>query len=506
MERGRTAYFLIMLILFVLGFMAFLTIAGYGDRLAPEWMTQVVEFKGWQISSGTVAWGVFGVGAIVFALLLIGQLLRKFRGRRSAGHEVTSQDLELPDSQPISALPAFSESLAQVLAAKAPSAPQLVNQMLRAGIALGASDIHLTPDVSAARASLRVHGVLYELTSIPAHLYPAVVSRIKVLSELQIFVKNRPQDGRIQMKSTGFGARVSVLPTNHGEKVVLRLASHDPSRYDIDALGMTSRVRDTLKAILNRNQGLIVLTGPTGSGKTTTMYASLLHIHATRGDETNIVTLEDPIEFDFPAFSQTQIESNRGLDFAAGLRSLLRQDPDVILMGEIRDTETADIGMRAAMTGHLLLTTVHADNAAGVFPRLIQIGVDPVHLASATAGVISQRLCRRLCPNCRREAPISGPQRQQLALMGIPEPPSGPFYEAVGCEKCVGKGFDGRMALYELLVVSPAIRDLIADRSASHRVHEQAQSEGMRTLLLDGLAKARAGIINLDEVLRVASA
>ncbi len=506
MERGRTAYLLVMLILFVLGFLAFLAIAGYGDRLAPEWMSQVLEFQGWQISSGMLAWGAFGLGAVVFLLLLVRQLVRRFRGRRSSGQEVTEHDLELPGSQPISALPAFAESVAQVLGARSPSAPQLVNQLLRAGIALGASDIHLTPDREVARASLRVNGVLYELASIPAHLHPAVVSRIKVISELEIFVKNRPQDGRIQMNTTGFGARVSILPTNHGEKVVLRLASHDPARYDIDALGMTARVRDTLKAVLNRNQGLIVLTGPTGSGKTTTMYASLLHIHATRGDETNIVTLEDPIEFDFPAFSQTQIEASRGLTFAAGLRSLLRQDPDVILMGEIRDDESADIGMRAAMTGHLLLTTVHADNAAGVFPRLVQIGVDPVQLASATACVISQRLCRRLCPACRQEAPVSGAQRQQLALLGIPEPPAGPFYSTRGCEKCVGKGFDGRMALYELLVVSSTLRDLVAERAPSHRIHEQACQEGMRPLLLDGLAKARAGLVTLDEVLRVASA
>lgn len=506
MERGRTAYFLIMLILFVMGFLAFIVIAGYGDKLAPEWMTQVVEIQGWQASSGTIAWAVFGLGSVVFFLMLVGSLVRRFRGRRGSGHEVTAMDLELPGNQPISALPAFSESLAQVLSARTPSAPLLVNQMLRAGIALGASDIHLTPDRESARVNLRVNGVLYELCSIPSNHYPAVVSRIKVISELEIFVKNRPQDGRIQMKTTGFGARVSVLPTNHGEKVVLRLASNDPGRYDIEALGMTSRVRDTLKAILNRNQGLIVLTGPTGSGKTTTMYASLLHIHESRGDDTNIVTLEDPIEFDFHAFSQTQIEASRGLTFAAGLRSLLRQDPDVILLGEIRDDETADIGMRAAMTGHLLLTTVHADNAAGVFPRLVQTGVDPVQLASATVGVISQRLCKRLCPNCRREVDITGSQRQQLALMGFPEPPAGPFYTSDGCSECVGKGFDGRMALYELLVVSPAIRDLVAGRAASHKIHEQAQSEGMRTLLLDGLAKARAGLVNLDEVLRVATA
>jgi general secretion pathway protein E len=322
---------------------------------------------------------------------------------------------------------------------------------------------------------------------------------------LEIFVRSRPQDGRIDMGRTGFGARISILPTNHGEKLVLRLATNDPDEYRIDALGMTPEVVDTLKAVLNRNQGLIVLTGPTGSGKTTTMYASLLHIDSTRGNETNITTLEDPIEFDFPAFSQTQIEPEKGMTFASGLRSLLRQDPDVILVGEIRDDETADICMRAATTGHLLLTTVHADCTASVFGRLTQIGAKPAQLASATAAVLSQRLCKKLCAHCREVSPVTGAQLRQLKLMGFEGEPDGSFYVAAGCDECLGRGVEGRIALYELLVVTPTLRDLVAAETPAHRLREAAKSQGMQSLLDGGLDKARSGLVTLDEVLRVAT-
>jgi general secretion pathway protein E len=258
--------------------------------------------------------------------------------------------------------------------------------------------------------------------------------------------------------------------------------------------------------LLNRNQGVVVLTGPTGSGKTTTLYASLLYVQKTRGQSVNIVTLEDPIEYEFPAFSQTQIDPAAGLTFAAGLRAVLRQDPDVIMLGEIRDEETATNAMRAAMTGHLIFTTVHADSAAGVVSRLVQVGIDPIQLSSALCAIISQRLCQTLCAHCREPAPLAETQRRQLQILGLPEPPSGPFFVSRGCEHCLHKGFVGRTALFEMLIVNRSLRDLVAEGKPAHQIHQAAVREGMITLLEDGLGKARRGEVSLDDVLRTVSA
>ncbi len=446
---------------------------------------------------------LLGAAALSLVVTVWQMIAARLERPAPATSYVRKSDLKVRPNEPISRLPAYRDVLRELCLQKSLSAIDLVNHLLSAGLSLGASDIHLSPGANGTRTNLRIHGLLYDMGTLPEEIHPFVVSRIKVVSDLAIFKKNTPQDGRIRLEDERYTARVSVLPTNHGEKVVMRLASQHGGLYDIEHLGMSAEVLDLLKALLNRNQGVIILTGPTGSGKTTTMYACLQHINATRGKSVNIVTLEDPIEFDFPSFSQTQVEVAQGLSFAVGLRSILRQDPDVIMVGEIRDEETASNAMRAAMTGHLIFTTVHADSAAGVFNRIVQIGIEPVHLASAVCAVISQRLSQRLCSHCRHEAPITPTQRRQLELLNLPSLPEGPFFASSGCDECLGMGFTGLTSLYEMLVVTNPIRDLITQGIPAHKLHHAAAALGMTTLLDDGLAKARLGEVSLDEVLRV---
>ena len=447
---------------------------------------------------------------VLIMLLVIAIGIRVFyrRPKSEERHDNTIlvSDLKLVSEAEIHKLPAFTEELMGLCDAASPSVIRILNHLLGTGLSFRASDIHLTPDQDLARVALRVNGLLYQHGAIPVALYPALVSRIKVVSNLAIYKKNVPQDGRLNIANSRHTARVSIIPTNHGEKVVMRLAADDPSIYVLDRLGMSERSLEDYRTLLNRDQGVIIFTGPTGSGKTTTMYASLNHILKHRGQSSNIVTLEDPIEFDLPGLSQTQIDMGTGLTFAVGLRSLLRQDPDVIMIGEIRDEETADNAMRAAMTGHLIFTTVHADNAPGVFTRLVQIGIEPFLLTSAVAAVVSQRLCRRLCPSCRERSELTQRQRRQLELLSLNEDDlRGPFYTAPGCTECLDKGFIGRLALFELLIVTDALRDLIAKNAGAHQIVRKAREQGMLTLLDDGLEKARSGEVTLDDVLRLAS-
>jgi general secretion pathway protein E len=451
-------------------------------------------------------------GVLVGLLGLLGLGLRWLWGRlpaswravgdRGVGRPRSGAQVERAGLDAVSALGA---SLREVVARPDPDVILLVDRILAAGLSLGASDVHILPGARGTRISARIEGDLRELATLDAAIHAPMVSRIKILAGMTIYKTQLPQDGRINFQEGRHAVRVSTLPTNHGEKVVMRLASQDDSRYELDALEMSAAVLLDYKALLARSQGVIILTGPTGSGKTTTLYASLLHIQATRGERVNIVTLENPIEYDFEGFSQTQIDDGVGLTFAEGLRSLLRQDPDVIMVGEVRDEETAENVMRAAMTGHLLLTTVHADSAAGVFNRLIQIGVDPVNLAQAVCAVISQRLCQRLCPHCREEEAPGEVALRRLAQLGVKEAPEGPFYVSRGCRRCQSQGHQGRVALYEMLRVSNALRDQIHARKLSHQLQEAAREEGMGSLLEDGLAKARAGQVSLQEVLRVVS-
>jgi general secretion pathway protein E len=307
--------------------------------------------------------------------------------------------------------------------------------------------------------------------------------------------------------------RMSVLPTNHGEKVVLRIANVGTRVATVDALGFPAPLAERYKRVLARPQGIVFLSGPTGSGKTTTIYASLAHIKESRGETTQIATIEDPIELDVPFLTQTQVNPEVGLTFAQGLRSILRQDPNAIMVGEIRDPETAHIAIQAGMTGHQIVTTVHADSAAGAFNRLIEMGVEPFLVASASLASVSQRLVRALCPHCRvRSAPTVDEvtRLEQLKIAVDPAPHAShdahltqSFFTAPGCTRCGNTGYLGRRAIFELLEVTPAIRDLVHAKVPTSKIHEAAVREGMVPLVDAAMAQARAGATSLREVFRV---
>jgi general secretion pathway protein E len=375
--------------------------------------------------------------------------------------------------------------------------------LLDGAIRVGASDVHLHPLESGTRIAFRVHGVLEEVMMFPRVHHPRLINRLKVLSKVVLYRTDKPQDGHFAFGTPDGPAdiRVSLLPTNHGESVALRIARSSVRLPQLAALGFPLDILANYQRLLSLPQGVIFVAGATGSGKTTTLYASLGYIKQTRGDMTRIATIEDPVEFDVPLFSQTQVNAEQGFTFAQGLRSVLRQDPNVIMVGEIRDAETARTAIQAGLSGHLLLTTVHASSAAGVYNRLIEMGVEPFLLASASVASISQRLVRALCPHCRVPAAPEPEEVARLSAAGLSS--EGPFYAPKGCPKCGGSGYLGRTALYEVLTVTPAIRDCINAKLPTGQTHDLAVKEGMVSLLAAGLARARAGTTTLREVFRV---
>jgi len=418
---------------------------------------------------------------------------------------IKAEDLRINKTRGIAGIPLYRMDMEKVISSNEHSVVDVVNTIVSIGFSLDASDVHIAPDQKSAKISLRIHGNLYQLGEMELDIYPHLVRRIKILSGLSIFRQGVPQDGQLNFEDKSFTARVAVFPTVNGEKVAIRLASTHAAILDLDNIGMPDTVLPDYRALLNRSQGMIVITGPTGSGKTTTLFSSLLHIQNSRKDSVNIVTLEDPIETRLEGLQQTQVEQGTGLTFSTGLRSVLRQDPDVIMLGEIRDEETAVIAVRAAMTGHLLLTTVHANSTSGVFNRLSEMGIDPVQLSATVHAVVSQRLCRQLCQNCRKEVPLTEEHSRQMKLLGMEELPEGPFFEAEGCDECLGHGFTGRAALFEMLLVTDRLRDQIADGAPAHVLSRAAKEAGMPTLLSHGLQLAREGKISLMELARVVS-
>ncbi|MDC0710962.1 GspE/PulE family protein [Stigmatella sp. ncwal1] len=377
-----------------------------------------------------------------------------------------------------------------------------MDTLMDGAIRLGASDVHIHPLEAGTRIAFRVHGVLEEVLTIPREVHPRLINRIKVLGKLTLYKLDKPQDGHFPFSTQEGPAdiRISILPTNHGEAVALRIARSGVRLPQLTALGFPTALHEKYRELLGLPQGVIFVAGATGSGKTTSLYASLGYIKESRGALTRIASIEDPVEFDVPLFAQTQVNSEQGFTFAQGLRSVLRQDPNVIMVGEIRDPETARTAIQAGLSGHLILTTIHANSAAGVFNRLIEMGVEPFLLASATVATLSQRLVRALCPHCRTPSPISPEEVARLDAAGIA---SGTFYGPVGCERCGGSGYLGRTAIYEMLTVSPALRDGINEKLPSPRLQDIATSEGMVPLLAAGVERARAGATTLREVFRV---
>ena len=386
---------------------------------------------------------------------------------------------------------------------KLPPIIRLVNLILSDAASAGASDVHVEPQEKSLQVRQRVDGMLRDVLTIPHHLQDQTVSRFKIMSGMDIAERRKPQDGRSRLRFEGrrIELRVSTLPTQFGEKVVIRLLNSDRAIKPIDQIDFEPRPLRVMKSFLARPQGMILVTGPTGSGKTSTLYTSL---NSIKSSSNNIITLEDPIEFQLPGVNQTQINAKAGVTFASGLRSILRQDPNVILVGEIRDKETAEIALQAALTGHLLLSTLHTNDAPGTITRLIDLGIAPFLVASSLLGIVAQRLVRRPCPDCAvPQAPtadmierIGGAQRLRA---------DGKFVVGQGCPKCGGSGTKGRLAIHEMLEINNELRDLINNRGSELAIRNAARRNGMRTLFEDGLEKAAQGLTTIDELLRVVS-
>lgn len=368
-----------------------------------------------------------------------------------------------------------------------------------------ASDVHIEPQEGQTRVRYRIDGVLREKLSLPRAVHDAVVSRIKILANLKIDEKRIPQDGRFMIESAGMQVdlRVSTLPSSHGEKVVMRLLRKSGEVPSLSELGLRANALKHIEQALKKTHGIVLVTGPTGSGKTTTLRTALSKVNSI---EVNIVTLEDPVEYEIPGVNQVQINPAAGLSFASGLRSILRQDPDVIMVGEIRDKETMELAIQAALTGHLVFSTLHTNSAAGTLPRLLDMGAEPFLLASTMEVVLAQRLVRTLC-ECKKEVLADEKVVQKFKeVLGplFPKQKQLKIYQAVGCEKCGNAGFVGRMGIYEVLPISEKIGRLILERETADRIESQAVEEGMLTILQDGFLKVIEGMTTVEEVLRVA--
>jgi type IV pilus assembly protein PilB len=380
---------------------------------------------------------------------------------------------------------------------------KLVNLILDQAIREGASDIHIEPYRHGIHVRYRIDGVLHDVLSPPKNLKAALVSRIKIMANLDIAERRRPQDGRIHLRVDGreIDLRVSTLPTMFGEKVVMRILDQSSALIQLGQLGMASEVQETWERLATKPYGMLLITGPTGSGKTTTLYATLTKINTL---EKNIITIEDPVEYQLPRINQVQVNPKAGLTFATALRSILRQDPDIIMVGEIRDRETAELAVQAALTGHLVFSTLHTNDAASAFTRLLDMGIEPYLVASSVIGVMAQRLARKICSRCKEPYRAPGEAVRRLSEDRVEgEEEEVVLYRGAGCEACRHTGYKGRVGVFELLVVSDRIRSMILARAPSTEIREAARSEGMRTMREDGLQKVLGGISTVEEILRV---
>ena len=376
---------------------------------------------------------------------------------------------------------------------------RLVNRLVEEAVRTRASDIHVERQERHVRLRYRVDGVLLTRGTLPAHAHAQVISRIKIMANMDIAERRLPQDGSFQTRVDGraIDVRVSTIPSFYGEKAVLRLLDKSAPIYDLDKLGLSAQNYEVLRRIIQRPQGIFLLTGPTGSGKTTTLYAILNQLN---NEKVNVLTVEDPVEYQIAGITQMQVNVRAGVTFASSLRHFLRQDPDIIMVGEVRDQETAQIAIQAALTGHLVLSTLHTNDAPGAITRLLDMGVEPYLVASALEGVAAQRLVRVLCPKCR-EADAAG--AEELRTRFGTAAPAGTYYLGRGCEFCNYTGYRGRVAIFEIAEMNDELRHLVINRVPHHTLKEAAVAAGMTTLLEDGLKKAAAGVTSLAEVWRV---
>ncbi len=366
----------------------------------------------------------------------------------------------------------------------------------------GASDIHIEPHRQGLHVRYRVHGRLREISDAPAALSAPVISRLKIMAKLDIAERRLPQDGRARLTllDRTIDARVATLPTPHGESMVIRLLEHDARAVALTDLGMNDHVLEQFQKALKAAYGMILVTGPTGSGKTTTLYGALRRLNAR---DSKLVSIEDPIEYQIDGVTQIQTQAEIGLSFSRILRSVVRHDPDIIMVGETRDAETADIAVHSALTGHLVLTTLHTNNAAGAVARLLDMEIEPYLLASVVRGVLGQRLVGILCDNCKSPVAVSDEDRELFDAVGMGSMIPSKFFEPQGCEACDGMGFVGRIGIFEFLAIDDTVRTLVKTNATSQQIHEHAVSSGMQTMFQDGLRKCAQGVTTLNEVRRV---
>jgi len=387
------------------------------------------------------------------------------------------------------------------LASEAPIV-RLVNSLFLRAYEDRASDIHIEPTEAKLRIRFRIDGVMREADSAPKRLASAIVSRIKIMAHLNIAERRLSQDGRIrlQVRDQNVDMRVSTVPTLHGESVVLRLLEQNAVVLDFDVLGFDRQTRERMFRSLSQRHGIFLVTGPTGSGKTTTLYTALTHLNQP---ERKIITVEDPVEYQLDGVTQIQINPDIGLTFASVLRSIVRQDPDVIMIGEMRDLETAEIAVQSALTGHMVLSTLHTNDAAGAITRMLDMGVEDYLLTSTVNGVLGQRLVRSLCNRCKAPYRASDELVNRLQLDRLTQSGDIELYQATGCDLCSGVGYTGRIGIFEFLEVNDGIRDLVLKRSDSAGIYRAARDQGMINMSEDGIVKALAGLTTIEEVLRV---
>ena len=444
--------------------------------------------------------------------------IEQYYGARLTGPPVPASALEVAsralDEMPLAptgdsdvqVLEEYEEISVETLARQGEEAPviKLVNVILMSAIQKGASDIHIEPYEKDLRIRFRIDGVLYAVMQPPMKFRDAIISRVKIMSKLDIAEKRLPQDGRIKIRFQDQGQpkdidfRVSVLPTLFGEKIVMRLLDRDKLMLDMTKLGFEQESLDRYEAAIARPWGMVLVTGPTGSGKTNTLYSSISRLNTA---ETNIMTAEDPVEFNLSGVNQVQVRENIGLNFAAALRSFLRQDPNIILVGEVRDFETAEIAVKAALTGHLVLSTLHTNDAPSTVNRLMNMGIEPFLVASSLNLVCAQRLVRRVCPHCQEPHPIPA---QALVQAGFSQDDAKTVVPVMGrgCDKCNQTGYRGRVGLYEVMEITDELRELILIGASAQELRRKAVEEGMLTLRSSGLRKVKDGVTSIDEVLR----
>ncbi len=393
------------------------------------------------------------------------------------------------------------EEMLRDMASEAPVI-KLVNLMIQEAVERDASDIHIEPFENALKVRYRIDGILHDVEAPPKKIQAAVISRIKLMAQMNIAERRLPQDGRIMTRAAGkkIDMRVSTVPTLHGESVVMRILDQSSSLLTLQQLGFEPDHLQKFQNIIVMPHGIFLVTGPTGSGKTTTLYAALDKINSP---EKKIITIEEPVEYQLMGVNQIQVRNKIGLTFAKGLRHIVRQDPDIIMVGEIRDLETADIAVHAALTGHLVFSTLHTNDACGAITRLMDMGIENYLVSSVLVGVLAQRLVRVLCPHCKEAIKPSQEVLSELELHNDENEKIDRIYQAVGCEKCNHTGYKGRKGIFELLVLNDEIHKLIMDKAPANIIKRRAREQGMRTLRQDGWAKVRQGITTIEEVFRV---